>query len=101
MYRNGLEVEKMLDEFKPYYSEIPVDGKFILIYPDSLEKNKYSVFKLSGFKLISDATYEPNRRANRWDFTTLIISEIEFDTVDTSNSLILQYKQNKVCRFNR
>jgi hypothetical protein len=101
MKQNGLQAEKLLDEIKPYYSEIPVNGNLILVNPNTSNKTEYSIFRLTGFRLFEDGAYELNRRAHRDDFNTIIIREMEFDTVDTSNSLILQYKQNKVCRFNR
>jgi hypothetical protein len=99
MNQNGLQAEKLLDEIKPYYSEIPVNGNLILVNPNTSNKTEYSIFRQTGFRLFENGAHELNRRANRDDFNTIIVREKEFNTVDTSNSLILKYSQNKISRF--
>jgi hypothetical protein len=99
MNQNGLQAEKLLDEIKPYYSEIPVNGNLILVNPNTSNKTEYSIFRRTGFRLFENGAHELNRRANRDDFNTIIVREKEFNTVDTSNSLILKYSQNKISRF--
>lgn len=101
LYQNGLEAEKLLDKIKPYYSEIPVNGKLILINPNTSNKTEYSIYKIAGFRFVIDGTIELNRRANRYDFSSMVIKETDLSTIDTSNSLILQFCQNQVCRFSR
>ncbi|HEX3019236.1 MAG TPA: hypothetical protein VHP36_02995 [Chitinispirillaceae bacterium] len=98
MKRNGIEAEQILQKIEPYLPEIPFGGQLVLVNPNTSSKTEYSVFKLTGFRLLEFGTIEIARRAGRYDFPTHIIMEKDLNSTYINNSLVLRYKDGSVSK---
>ncbi len=96
MKENGIKSEQIHRQIDPYYSQIPERGALILVNPNTSKKTEYSIFKRTGFRVVQFGGEEFVRRSGRNDFRLQIIMENQLDSIDTSNSLVLRYKDGIV-----
>lgn len=91
---NGDMTHQMLQEIKPYLKENPFIDTLVLINKPYDQKNEYSIFKRSGFRLFEDGEVVFNKISERNDLEVKIVKMNEFTCKKSSDNLYLAFDEN-------
>ena len=93
MTENGERAAELLEQIRPYTSEVPRNGKLFLVNPASTQM-EYSVFLMNGFNVLKDGGSIIYQVANRTEFQIefLEASELGRDVLENDSLVLTLYK---------
>jgi hypothetical protein len=91
---NGDITQQMLQEIKPYLRENPSIDTLVLVNKPYNQKNEYSIFKRSGFRLFEDGEVIFKKISDRRDLKVKIIKMNELICDRSGNNLYLTLNEN-------